>query len=186
GKAYLNHVAITDEPASLGTEQLSFSHNGEQGHIFTSEEPIEINLEQLESDEELIAKVKQRPSLFKRFFTPQSEQDTDDMSAEDKAALKELQEKFSQLEQQIAGFNTGGETQGDEETPDYEAQFNTLQKQFNEQKNKLDEQEDKLKGYSKLESDFNELSTNFKDAMKDQTPEPDRQTGGSDTTFTGF
>ena len=186
GKAYLNHVALTDEPASLGTEQLSFSHNGEQGHIFAYKDPIKIDLEQPESDEELIAKVKQRPSLFKRFFTPQSEQDTDDMSAEEKTALKELQTKFGQLEQQIAEFNTGGETQGDEETPDYEAQFNTLQKQFDEQKTKLDDQAEKLKGYSKLESDFTELSTQFQDAMKDQTPEPDRQTGGSETRFTGF
>jgi len=183
GKAYLNHVAITDEPASLGTEQLSFSRNGEQGHIFQNENPIQISFEIHETDEELIEKVKQRPSLFQRVFNTQPEQDNDDMSAADKEALKKLQDQFSQLEQQVKDANQGEES---EASTDFEAKFNELQKQFNEQKSTLDDQAKKLEDYSKLESDFQELKTQFEDAMKDASEVPQRETGEVTETFTGF
>ncbi len=65
GKAYLMHLAITDEPASLGTEQLSFSQNGEHSQIFANEDGVELDFNVPQTDEELLAEAKKRP-----FFKP--------------------------------------------------------------------------------------------------------------------
>lgn len=40
GKAYLRGLAVTDEPASLGTAQLHFSRRAGTDHCFTSTEPL--------------------------------------------------------------------------------------------------------------------------------------------------
>jgi hypothetical protein len=41
GKAYLGGLAVTDEPASIGTEALHFSHRAKHGNHFGSLEPLD-------------------------------------------------------------------------------------------------------------------------------------------------
>ncbi len=61
GKAYQMHLAITDEPASLGTEQLSFSQNGKHNEVFVNEDGIELEFETTQTDEELADEIKKTP-----------------------------------------------------------------------------------------------------------------------------
>ncbi len=62
GKAYLVGLAVTDNPASLGTEMLSFSHNGlnarklKADNLFTA--AIETELEFVEETQSIFEKIK--------------------------------------------------------------------------------------------------------------------------------
>ena len=63
GKAYLVGLAVTDNPASLGTEMLAFSHNGlsnrklKPENLFTA--AVETEFEFEEERESVLAKIKQ-------------------------------------------------------------------------------------------------------------------------------
>ncbi|MBB6158506.1 hypothetical protein HDC30_005764 [Pseudomonas sp. JAI115] len=53
GKAYLRGLAVTDEPASLGTEALHFSRRSKDGHHYGSVEPLgDLSPAESESDSE--------------------------------------------------------------------------------------------------------------------------------------
>ncbi len=51
GKAYLAGLAVTDEPASLGTEPLHFSRRAEKGNYFANLEPLGELIAAPETDE---------------------------------------------------------------------------------------------------------------------------------------
>ena len=184
GKAYLMHLAITDEPASLGTEQLSFSANGETSLIFASEDGATLEFEQL-TDDELEAEARKRPGLLSRLFSNQSPEQEPDMS---KAALEKLQKQFTQLSEQVAALS--GNT-GDEETPpdgtDFSEQIDELQGQIETLQKENGEYKTQLEGVDQLKKDFAKLQGDFSEALKDAgTPPPPSKGESQDTEFDIF
>lgn len=121
GKAYLTGLALTDEPASLGTTQIQLSANSkDKACVPTS---FQITLEQLsKSTEEEEASMF---NTFKRWLKGESEleqlsqqQEEDDMSKELEELLKqsieqgkENQQQLSQLSEQVEKLNTNGQPQ---------------------------------------------------------------------------
>ncbi|HEC7316698.1 TPA: GPO family capsid scaffolding protein [Salmonella enterica subsp. enterica serovar Stanley] len=130
GKAYLVGLAATDDPASLGTEMLTFSasaaHNPlanrkqNPANLFTAAEETVIELEEVQDD---------KPSLFARvtaLFTKKEQSDDarfsdvhkavelvateqQNLSARTKKSLSEQEERLSELEaalqEQQTAFN---------------------------------------------------------------------------------
>lgn len=184
GKAYLMHLAITDEPASLGTEQLSFSANGETSLIFANQDGTEIEFDQF-SDEEIEAELIKRSSFFKRIFSKHSPEQENDMS---KADLEKLQTQFTQLSEQVAALSG---TKGDEETPpdnaDFSKQIEELQSQIETLKKENGEYKTKLEGFDQLQENFTKLQSDFSEALKDAgTPPPASKGASQDTDFDIF
>lgn len=62
GKAYLRGMAVTDEPASLGTQELHFSHRAGAGNFFANLEPLSIEPPPTTADEAAAV------SFFTRLF----------------------------------------------------------------------------------------------------------------------
>lgn len=62
GKPYLRGLAVTDEPASLGTAQLHFSSRAGKGQCFTSQEPLGDLIPEAPTDESAL-------SFFHRLFS---------------------------------------------------------------------------------------------------------------------
>ncbi|MEZ8745976.1 GPO family capsid scaffolding protein [Vibrio sp. 10N.286.49.E1] len=144
GKAYLTGLALTDEPASLGTTQIQLSANSkDKACVPTS---FQITLEQLsKSTEEEEASMFNK---FKRWLKGESEleqlsqqQEEDDMSKELEELLKqsieqgkENQQQLSQLSEQVEKLNTNGQPQEPEveegaEVTDLKGQVETLSSQ---------------------------------------------------------
>lgn len=63
GKAYLRGMAVTDEPASLGTEELHFSRRAEKGNYFANLEPLGDLIDAPDTDEAAAL------SFFTRLFS---------------------------------------------------------------------------------------------------------------------
>jgi len=121
GKAYLTGLALTDEPASLGTTQIQLSANSkDKACVPTS---FQITLEQLSQSTE-----EEEASMFnksKRWLKGESEleqlsqqQEDNDMSKELEELLKqsieqgkENQQQLSQLSEQVEKLNTNGQPQ---------------------------------------------------------------------------
>lgn len=181
GKAYLMHLAITDEPASLGTEQLSFSAKGEESLIFANQDGTHLEFDQL-TDDELEAEARKRPGLLSRLFSKHSpEQENDDMS---NAALEKLQTQFTQLSEQVAALSG---TKGDEETPpdstDYSQQIEELQGQIEALKKENGEYKTQVEGVDQLRKDFAKLQGDFNEAVKDAGTPPPPSKGDSEENF---
>lgn len=132
GKAYLVGLAATDDPASLGTEMLTFSasaaHNPlanrkqNPANLFTAAEETVIELEEIQDD---------KPSLFARvtaLFTKKEQSDDarfsdvhkavelvateqQNLSARTEKSLSEQEERLSELETALQAQQTG-ETPG--------------------------------------------------------------------------
>ena len=185
GKAYLMHLAITDEPASLGTEQLSFSAKGEESLIFANQDGTHLEFDQL-TDDELEAEARKRPGLLSRLFSKHSpEQENDDMS---KAALEALQTKVTDLSKQVAALSG---TKGDEETPpdstDYSAEMDQLKSKVETLEKENGEYKTKLEGFDQLKENFTKLQSDFNEALKDAgTPPPQSKGASQDTDFDLF
>ena len=185
GKAYLTHLAITDTPASIGTERLEFSVGGETKKLFAQGEAVTIEFDQL-TDDELEAEARKRPGLLSRLFSKHSpEQENDDMS---NAALEKLQTQFTQLSEQVAALS--GNT-GDEETPPDNAEFSQqieeLQGQIETLQKENGEYKTKLEGFDQLQENFTKLQSDFSEALKDAgTPPPASKGASQDTDFDIF
>ena len=184
GKAYLMHLAITDEPASLGTEQLSFSQNGEHSQIFANEDGVELDFNAPQTDEELAAEVTKRPGFLQRFFSKQTSptQDDEPMTDEEKAAFKKLQDELAEFKTQLEKVTNKGEPEGDKPN-EYAAQITELQEKITgleNEKKAFSEQAETLKT---LNENFTKLQDNFTEAMKDKTEVPPKSTGETETTF---
>lgn len=97
GKAYLVGLAVTDNPASLGTEMLAFSHNGlsnrklKPENLFTA--AIETEFEFSEEKPSILAQVK---ALFAR-----KAEEEKDQKADQEGALLLLSEKLLELENKL-------------------------------------------------------------------------------------
>lgn len=174
GKAYLGHLAITDNPASLGTEKMSFS--GNEGFVFTAEGAIELNFDDAESDDELEAKVRQRPGLFTRLFGSQhnDEQEDDDMKKED------LEKLFSRLEALEARFSTTPDSEEPpSEEPDWKVKFETLEEKFNALQTQSQQS-------AELKNELDQLKQEFSAALQDADAEPGNHIGGDDKGYSVF
>lgn len=139
GIAYLSGLAFTDQPASLGTEAMQFSHGGAAGERFAVKDEVVIEFEAEEkpsAGESLFTKVKALLGLDKkdtdaRFADQadaitaiaQSQKDLHDQFAEagnkaiDPAAFKTLQDELAALKQKFADLSKKlGTTDGDTTT----------------------------------------------------------------------
>lgn len=104
GKAYLVGLAVTDNPASLGTEMLSFSHNGlnarklKADNIFSAAIETELDFEGWNGDEHqsVFAKIK---ALFAKKEKSDDERFSDQSSAIELLAeqQKEILENLTAL-----------------------------------------------------------------------------------------
>ena len=183
-KAYLTHLAITDTPASIGTERLEFSVGGETKKLFAQGESINLEFDQL-TDDELEAEARKRPGLLSRLFSKHSPEQENDMS---KADLEKLQKQFTQLSEQVAALSG---TKGDEETPpdstDYSKQIEELQGQIETLQKENGEYKTQLEGMDQLKSDISKLQSDFTNALKDAGTAPPPSKGeSSETAFDVF
>jgi hypothetical protein len=139
GSAYLVGLAVTDSPASLGTEMLSFASGATVNpfnerkqrpeNLFTAAVETKIEIEEVKEQQSYSAGLIQK---VKEMFTKQEK-------GEKKSA-----ESFSEQEQAILEIATETANQG-QTVSKLEGDFNTLntaheqlQKDFNELKTKLD------------------------------------------------
>lgn len=187
GKAYLMHLAITDEPASLGTEQLSFSQNGKHNEIFVNEEAIELEFETTQTDEELAAEIQKRPNFLQRFFSKQTSptQDDEPMTDAEKAAFDKLQAEMNEFKTKLAKLTEQGEPEGDKPN-EYAAKLAELEgKIATHEKEKADfaKQTETL---NTLTENFATMQENFAQAMKDKTEVPPKSKGESEESFDIF
>ncbi len=132
GQAYLVGLAVTDSPASLGTEMLSFAAGAKQNpltdkklrpeNLFSVGQETELEFEEVRDSfaSDLVNKVK---NLFK---TQEQQQ-------------QQTQENFSQNEQAILEIAQQTANQGTE-FADLKVKHEQLQSEFNQLKNKLDQE----------------------------------------------
>lgn len=172
GKAYLMHLAITDEPASLGTEQLSFTQNDKQNEIFINEDSIELEFEK---------------SLLQKIFSKQTSptQEEEPMTDVEKAAFDKLQNQVNEFKTQLATL-TAKDTPEAETPTDYAAQIEALESKITtleDEKKAFATQAETLKT---LGESFTKLESDFATAMKDKTETPPASTGETEFAVTGF
>jgi len=184
GKAYLMHLAITDTPASLGTEQLSFSQSGKHNEIFINEDGIELEFETTQTDEELADEIKKRPNFLQRFFSKQTSPKEDDpMTDEEKAAFKKLQDELADFKTKLETLTPKDKPEGDEAPREFAAEITALKEKITaleDEKKTFSEQADTLKT---LTENFATLQGNFTEAMKEKTEQPPKSKGEAETTF---
>ncbi|RBO83426.1 GPO family capsid scaffolding protein [Marinomonas aquiplantarum] len=183
GKAYLMHLAITDEPASLGTEQLSFSQNGEHSQIFLNEESQTLSFDNQPSDEELEAEVKKRPNLLQRLFKLSPAQEDEPMTEAEKAAFEKLQTELAEFKNQLDALTPKDEPADDDVPNEFAAEIKALKDKITaleDEKKAFSEQAETLKN---LTESFAALQDDFAKAMKDKTEAPPKGTGETETTF---
>jgi chromosome segregation ATPase len=183
GKAYLMHLAITDEPASLGTEKLSFSHKGKQDEIFVNEGSVELEFETPQTDEELMAEVKKRP-FFKRFFSNSPKED-DPMTEAEKAAFDKLQAKVDEFSTKLEEVTNKGEPEGDKPN-EFAAEIKTLNEKITELEGEKQAFKTQAETLGKLNEDFTKLRNDLDEARQDKTKVPPKSTGESEESFDIF
>lgn len=158
GKWYMQHLAATNSPASLGVEKLEFSKK-EPTTLFSAA----FDTKQAESNNEPTQ--EEVVSFFSRLFKtkPQGNQDM----ADDKA-LKELQTKFSALETELSALKADKK---DDKPADDSAKFSALEKENTELKIKVADLEKQNTEFSTkfdtLNTQFTELKTTLDDALKE-------------------
>lgn len=185
GKAYLMHLAITDEPASLGTEQLSFSQNGEHSQIFVNDDGIELDFNAPQTDEELAAEIKKRPNFLQRFFSKQTSptQDDEPMTDAEKAAFKKLQNELADFKTKLETLTAEDKTEDENEPNEFASKIAKLEEKIAaHEKEKADfaKQAETLKT---LTENFATLQNSFTEAMKDKTEMPPKGKGEAEASF---
>jgi hypothetical protein len=183
GKAYLTHLAITDTPASVGTERLSFSWNGEQAQIFANEDGVELDFNAPQTDEELLAEAKKRP-FFKRFFSNSPKED-DPMTEAEKAAFDKLQAEMTEFKTKLAKLTEQGEPEGDKPN-EFAAEIKTLNEKITELEGEKQAFKTQAETLGKLNEDFTKLRNDLDEARQDKTKVPPKSTGESEESFDIF
>ena len=158
GSAYLIGLAVTDSPASLGTEMLQFAANAKVNpladkkqrpeNLFTAAQEVTLEFEEVKEQQSYSAGLIEK---VKNIFSKQEK-------AEKKSA-----ESFSGTEQAIVEIAQETANQG-QVVSKIEIEFNTLntsheqlQKDFNELKNKLDGEPETPSRPTSGNSKFNEI-----------------------------
>lgn len=143
GSAYLVGLAVTDSPASLGTEMLQFAAGAKVNpfsdkkqkpeNLFTAAQEVSLEFEEVKEQQSYSAGLLDK---VKKLFSKQEQND------------KKSAESFSEQEQAIVEIATETAKQG-EVVSDLETKYSTLntaheqlQKDFNEFKTKLDGEPD--------------------------------------------
>jgi len=188
GKAYLMHLAITDEPASLGTEQLSFSQNGEHSQIFANEDGIELDFNAPQTDEELAAEIKKRPNFLQRFFSKQTSptQDDDPMTDAEKAAFKKLQDELGEFKTKLATLTEKDAPSDDEAPRDYATEIAALKEKITALEAEKAEFAAQAETLGALTENFAKLQSDFTAAMADKTELPTKSKGEATDSFDVF
>jgi hypothetical protein len=184
GKAYLMHLAITDEPASLGTDRLSFSQNGEHSQIFANEDGVELDFNAPQTDEELAAEVTKRPNFIERFFSKQTSpiQDDEPMTDEEKKAFAKMQTEMTEFKTLLEKTLAKDEQEGGESS-EFTAEIKALQDKIATLENEKAEFAKQAETLKTLNENFTKLQDNFTEAMKDKTEVPPKSTGETENTF---
>lgn len=190
-KCYLGHLAITDTPASLGTDQLAF--NGKNlPDDFIASQFIETDFDLDESSLN-----KKQKSFLQRFFSLGSDQPSDsyhDETEEDPTMKKEDQDKlFAQLETLTGSVNAMQEKlNGNKETPpaeppsDFATRLENIEQQISKLTGDPDQSQDpeptdfsaQLK---QLTDAVTQIQSDFKSALGEQQgTDPGTHIGGSD------
>ena len=185
GKAYLMHLAITDEPASLGTEQLSFSQNGEHSQIFANEDGVELDFNAPQTDEELVAEIQKRPNFLQRFFSKQTSptQDDEPMTDAEKAAFKKLQDELAEFKTKLEALTTEDGAAGDEAPHEFAVEITALKEKITALENEKKAFAAQAETLNTLVENFGKLEGSFTEAMKDKTEVPPKSKGESETSF---
>lgn len=128
--AYLMGLAVTDSPASVGTEILKFSAQKQQSEhlLFTSEEPLTLEFEEMEAE---------KPSLFtkvKEMFAKKNRSD-DQQFADVHKAVEEIAGEVVDQAKKLDGF--AAKTDVD----DLQTKLDQQIKDFNALEAKLDKTE---------------------------------------------
>lgn len=170
GKWYLYSLAATNNPASLGIEQLQFSKKTNAETLFS--EVFNTQKTDVDSDKATESEII---SFFSRLF--KFKQETNEMA--DNKALEELQTKFSALETDVNKLkakqpgNSGGEDQA--------AKFTALESENTALKTKVAALESENSEFkTKLDAvsvQFSELKTKLDDALKE---DPSRSSKGEE------
>ena len=184
GKAYLMHLAITDEPASLGTEQLSFSQNGKHNEIFVNEEAIELEFETTQTDEELAAEIQKRPNFLQRFFSKQTSptQDDEPMTEAEKAEFAKMQTEMTEFKTLLEKALTKGEQEGGE-SGEFTTEIKALQDKIATLESEKAAFAKQAETLGTLNEKFTKMEGEFVQAMKDKTEVPPASQGESESSF---
>lgn len=143
GQAYLIGLAVTDSPASLGTEMLQFAA-GAQVNPFTDKKQRPENLFTAAQEVQFeFVEVSDKPSLLdkiKQMFSKQDQQHAENFSQNETAILE------------IAGQTAA---QG-QEVDALKDKFSALETEFNEMKNQLDQEPQNPQRPKSTNSTFNQ------------------------------
>jgi hypothetical protein len=148
GKAYLTGLAMTDQPASLGTSQAKFSKNDNATQLYTKPQEYVLDIpsedktnsgDEEESTENLLARLFKKIGISpkKEFTQKPKDQEETDMSKEDLEKLQAQSEATNQSIVALTGAVTGlveklSQTQGkgsEEEPEKEESEIEKLSKQ---------------------------------------------------------
>ncbi|MCO7538210.1 GPO family capsid scaffolding protein [Pseudomonas asiatica] len=164
GRAYLDGIAVTDTPASLGTEMLTFSaqhpdanplksRKNDPDNLFSEAIEIALEFEEVTDSESKVA------GLFSRVMDALGK-------SKDKAVKDDAQ--FSELTEAIEALATHAKEQGEAFTEEVAARTDLVEK------------------VTKLTTDFNDLVKRLGDTEdRSQKPRPPA-TGGDDKVLTQF
>lgn len=177
GKCYLEHLAVTDTPASLGTDRLSFSKENPQSFAFIDGAAIRFSETPPENPPEIPAWRK----AYNKFI---GREDYYDMKKEELeklfSKLNSMENDLSTLKEQVnQGAGDNGE---DDSTPDLQQAYSALQSEVEQLRAQLaDSEKDKFgQKVDALETGFKELNQQLQDALKDAGSAPPPQTGDAD------
>jgi ribosome-associated translation inhibitor RaiA len=148
GKAYLTGLAVTDSPASLGTQMLEFARQKPEASPFSARktsqdclfsEALEATLEFSEDEEPsgIADRVKEMLARFSRASRAQADENLDDLYE----AIEALTEHVGQLDEQLRKFkNTASATPVAD--VDVSKEIETLAKEFREFRQRLEKTPD--------------------------------------------
>ncbi|WP_163832238.1 GPO family capsid scaffolding protein [Spartinivicinus ruber] len=152
GKAYLFGLAITDQPASVGTSQLHFSHRRQASESYFSQ-PLQFSYEDIAEPESWFSRVFNRDKSVQEQGKPMDEkQFTQLMDSQQKNA-----DAIKQLTETLATFNAASPAQQEASTAETSS---TTEKPADNPANNTEEETDKnTSGVSAEE--FNCLKQSF-------------------------
>lgn len=154
GEAYLIGMAVTDSPASLGTEMLQFAANAKENplagkkqrpeNLFTAAQEVALEFEEETEPQSYSAGLLQK---VKQIFSKQEKKSAESFT-EQEQAIVEIATETSKQGAAVTQLEAGYKVQGEE--------LEQLKTEFNELKSKLDQEPDHEQRPKSGNSKFNE------------------------------
>ncbi len=154
GEAYLIGMAVTDSPASLGTEMLQFAANAKENplagkkqrpeNLFTAAQEVTLEFEEETEPQSYSAGLLQK---VKQIFSKQEKKSAESFT-EQEQAIVEIATETSKQGVAVTQLEAGYKAQGEE--------LEQLKTEFNELKSKLDQEPDHEQRPKSGNSKFNE------------------------------